>query len=696
MTIQEMLDTIESLNSECLYNLPNFTFDEVCENFIKGKFPDSVDDEQVISYYHDGAGADSIKSEISSIKGNLNKAGKNITAIQSCFKKQDENIIAFGTKETFMAQLEDVILSMSKALSSSVGLVYQLPNDVLNILEEMKKIKEEIEKSSFDIFEYFKKQQEDTDNIKKEIEDINKEIDGFTPGMTDADWQKINDAIQVGIDDAVGTDSSIQKEINDLLEELRKQGIAIDNLGHSHSAVKLRAHDTYIKGTVANLGLNEDGTIDYNRTHLVMTSDEAYLTAQKIRLDSDGNVMNIRTAGLVLQSDYLQDITEQFESEGAGAVRARQINEQVVVLIYDEQGLEKPNRTHRVYKIEPDHQVKVEIIESTQLDGSDLYGFCMCDATGLVMEYTDNTVDTYTFTRRDKTSYLWVSNKYVNSVKLLTDSGTFATLFAQAVEKDKNIVKHAQISAFVSKTEDGYLESGVLIKADNIKLEGYISANNGFTIDTNGSMTATSGKIGGFNISSYSLEAGEDSRGKMYLSNDLLNFSNTGGTNNYILIGTDVMPGSLGRTLSCPMKIGVNRTTDTYGNAGILFDIEGARPAYDDIHIGGNHALYISHGDIMGFRLKTRRRGSDTILSSMDSVLLLTKNCTISLPESPEDGQMYFIRAINDITYNVNGNGHKIQKPGFSQVDTWSISDDSLLILIWDRVNNIWISNYTK
>lgn len=696
MTIQEMLDTIESLNSECLYNLPNFTFDEVCENFIKGKFPDSTDDEQVITYYHDGAGADSIKSEMSSIKGNLNKAGKTITAIQSCFKKQDENVIVFGTNETFMAQLEDVILSMSKALASAVGLVYQMPDEVLKILEEMKKIKEEIEKSSLDIFEYFKQKQEETDNLKKDVDNLNKEIEGFTPGMTSADWEKVNTAIQSGIDKAVGTDSSIQKEINDMMEQLRKQGVAIDNLGHSYTAAKLQVYDTYIEGTVANLGINIDGTIDYARTHLVMTSDEAYLTAQKIQLDSYGNVTNIRTAGLVLQSDYAQDVTEEFESSGGGAVRAEQEEGQVIVFIYDTEELEEPQRTHRVYKVDPGYSMKVEMVQSIAEDKSDLYGMCMCDASGTVLEKADNSTNVHKFTKRDTSCYLYVSDKYVTAVYVMTDSGTFATLFAQAVDNDTNIVKQAQITAFVTKTEDGYLESGVLIKADNIKLEGYISANNGFTIDTDGSMTATSGTIGGFTIGSYSLDSKDDyeNGAEMYLSRNLMRFSNKSSTNNWVFIGSDVMPASMGGALSCPMRVEVNRETQWNGNAGILLDIEGAREGYDDMVMGGNHALYISNGDITGFRLKTRRLGTSTTLSKMDSIIFIVKNITVSLPDSPQEGQLYYIRQINNVGYTIAGNGHKIMHNGYSQDNNWSIGDSVAVVVIWDRVNQIWIGNY--
>ena len=87
MTIKEMLDTIDSLNAECLYELPNFTFDEVCDNFVSVKF-EGNDDPGLKSYYHDGAGADAISGEMNSIKGYLNKAGKTILAVQSLIGRQ--------------------------------------------------------------------------------------------------------------------------------------------------------------------------------------------------------------------------------------------------------------------------------------------------------------------------------------------------------------------------------------------------------------------------------------------------------------------------------------------------------------------------------------------------------------------------------------------------------------------------------
>lgn len=73
----------------------------------------------------------------------------------------------------------------------------------------------------------------------------------------------------------------------------------------------------------------------------------------------------------------------------------------------------------------------------------------------------------------------------------------FAGMFATAVDEDKNIVKQADISAFVTKDENGNLESGVHISADNIKLEGLVTANENFKILEDGSIEAQNAKIKG-------------------------------------------------------------------------------------------------------------------------------------------------------------------------------------------------------
>lgn len=76
-------------------------------------------------------------------------------------------------------------------------------------------------------------------------------------------------------------------------------------------------------------------------------------------------------------------------------------------------------------------------------------------------------------------------------------TASFAGMFATAVDSSTNIVKQADISAFVKKDDDGNLESGVKVRADNIELEGVVTANDGFKILSDGSMEATSGKFNG-------------------------------------------------------------------------------------------------------------------------------------------------------------------------------------------------------
>lgn len=74
---------------------------------------------------------------------------------------------------------------------------------------------------------------------------------------------------------------------------------------------------------------------------------------------------------------------------------------------------------------------------------------------------------------------------------------SFSLLFAKAVESDTNIVKQADISAFVSKDTEGYLESNVMIRADQIRLEGLITANGYFKVLEDGSIEAINGVFSG-------------------------------------------------------------------------------------------------------------------------------------------------------------------------------------------------------
>lgn len=94
----------------------------------------------------------------------------------------------------------------------------------------------------------------------------------------------------------------------------------------------------------------------------------------------------------------------------------------------------------------------------------------------------------------------------------LVTTADFSRLFAEGVD-DNGLVKSADLKVYVKHDEFGALVSGVTIKADQIELEGLVTANGYFKVLTDGSIEtrnanisgtvkASSGKIGGFTIES--------------------------------------------------------------------------------------------------------------------------------------------------------------------------------------------------
>ena len=94
----------------------------------------------------------------------------------------------------------------------------------------------------------------------------------------------------------------------------------------------------------------------------------------------------------------------------------------------------------------------------------------------------------------------------------LVTTADFSKLFAQGVS-DNGLVKSADLKVYVKRDEFGDLVSGVTIRADQIELEGLVTANGYFKVLTDGSIEtrnanisgtvkASGGKIGGFTIDS--------------------------------------------------------------------------------------------------------------------------------------------------------------------------------------------------
>lgn len=294
---------------------------------------------------------------------------------------------------------------------------------------------------------------------------------------------------------------------------------------------------------------------------------------------------------------------------------------------------------------------------------------------------------------------------------LLEETGLFVKpegsgLYAQGADG-----KVALVGVAVEETDaDGNSRTVIKLTADNILLEGLVTANGNFKILEDGSIEAVNGKftgeidatggtVGGFDISASSLQAvsGVES---MYLSAGLMRFRNG---ENSVFLGSDVMPSSMGGMISCPMRISVSRTSDSilYGNIGLYLDVTGSN-AYDDqgYQYSGNHALYIPHGDICGLRLRVRRVSTSQTLSDMDSFIITvgSGDITLTLPSSPQDGQVYWFKQSASGTYTlaVGSSSHRINDGRTNSKSSWKVSDGCIVMLVWDKVNNQWCAGYSS
>ena len=208
-----------------------------------------------------------------------------------------------------------------------------------------------------------------------------------------------------------------------------------------------------------------------------------------------------------------------------------------------------------------------------------------------------------------------------------------------------------------------------------------------------GTITATGGNIGGFNISTSSMES-VSGNNAMLLSANLVRFT---GSYSSVFIGADTFPSSSGGAILCPSRISVNRniTNTAYGNVGMYFDIQGSH-AYDDndFQYTGNHALYIVKGDICGFRLRLRRISKSTTLSVMDSVIMaVTSGITLTVPSTAEDGQFYWIRNVSGGDVTIAGTNLVCWNSG--EVSTSiGLAKSKAAAMYYDKHNNKWFMNW--
>lgn len=220
--------------------------------------------------------------------------------------------------------------------------------------------------------------------------------------------------------------------------------------------------------------------------------------------------------------------------------------------------------------------------------------------------------------------------------------------------------------------------------------------------DITGTINASSGTIGGFKIDESSLTA-TDSFGEMLLSSNLIRFTND---NTKLYLGGNTWPGSTGGALYGPIRAEVSCSAagGTAGNVGVYINVTGA--ALSDgtttaARQSGNHALYIPEGFITGFRLRNVRTSSNRTLTDMDSVVFSTATgeITLTLPSSPKQGQIYFIRKVGsgNVKLKRGNTQHRICTNSNSQNNTEITLDwGKLWIILWDHMNSMWTANWCQ
>lgn len=221
--------------------------------------------------------------------------------------------------------------------------------------------------------------------------------------------------------------------------------------------------------------------------------------------------------------------------------------------------------------------------------------------------------------------------------------------------------------------------------------------------DITGTINASSGTIGNFTIDEGALKS-IDGFGEMLLSSYLIKFT---GSKTNLYLGVDTWPASAGGALYGPIRAEVSRSVASgsmAGNFGVYIDVTGAASSDGTTTAArqsGNHALYIPNGFITGFRLRNVRTSSDRTLTDMDSVVFstATREITLTLPSSPQQGQIYFIRKVGsgNVKLTRGNTQHRICTNSNSQNNTTITLDwGKLWIILWDHMNSMWTANWCQ
>lgn len=308
----------------------------------------------------------------------------------------------------------------------------------------------------------------------------------------------------------------------------------------------------------------------------------------------------------------------------------------------------------------------------------------------------------YLMTTADKnqlvSTYFNNDGSLKNTAGLVTTSA-YAGLFLDAMQ-DNGVMTSADMSLYVTKDDGGYI-TNAKIKADRIILEGAITANGTFRIDTSGSMQASAGQIAGMKIEGEGLtNEGFNNDAYIVLRNDSHKV--------FAGIGGNVLPASTGTRAVARFT---NEESSKYFGDVNYSIVCGAKGAVTNVALDMTLGGYIT-----GLRIKNARLSSGG--SSYRSPVAIPKgtNSVIlggsgyyQLPQmsKEDDGYVVFIRNDYDGAVHLRSNTSITSKGqtrtsfilydrGSNTTDLTIESRGDSMILVYHRDINIAGEENTK
>lgn len=257
----------------------------------------------------------------------------------------------------------------------------------------------------------------------------------------------------------------------------------------------------------------------------------------------------------------------------------------------------------------------------------------------------------YLMTTADKnqlvSTYFNNDGSLKNTAGLVTTSA-YAGLFLDAMQ-DNGVMTSADMSLYVTKDSGGYI-TNAKIKADRIILEGAITANGTFRIDTSGSMQASAGQIAGMKIEGEGLtNEGFDNDAYIVLRNDTHKV--------FAGIGCNVLPASTGARAVARFT---NEESSKYFGDVNYSVVCGAKGAVTNVALDMTLGGYIT-----GLRIKTARLssggssyGSPVAIPKGTNSVILGGSGYYQLPSmsKEDDGYVVFIKNDYDGAVHLRSN----------------------------------------